>query len=75
VSAFLAVSDFDYDYPEELIASAPAEPRDSSRLLVLDRASGAVEHAVFRDLPRFLKAGPPWPPGSRRARSSSSTAA
>jgi S-adenosylmethionine:tRNA ribosyltransferase-isomerase len=53
----LPVSDFDYEYPEELIASAPADPRDSSRLLVLDRASGAVEHAVFRDLPRFLKAG------------------
>lgn len=53
----LPVADFDYEYPEELIASAPAEPRDSSRLLVLDRASGSVEHAVFRDLPRFLKAG------------------
>jgi S-adenosylmethionine:tRNA ribosyltransferase-isomerase len=57
VSAFLPVSDFDYEYPEELIASAPAEPRDSSRLFVLDRAAGAVEHAVFRDLPRFLRAG------------------
>jgi S-adenosylmethionine:tRNA ribosyltransferase-isomerase len=57
MSGVLPVKDFDYDYPEELIASAPAEPRDSSRLLVLDRASGAVEHASFRDLPRFLKAG------------------
>lgn len=53
----LPVADFDYEYPEELIASAPAEPRDSSRLLVLERASGKVEHAIFRDLPRFLKAG------------------
>ncbi|HXS99968.1 MAG TPA: tRNA preQ1(34) S-adenosylmethionine ribosyltransferase-isomerase QueA [Elusimicrobiota bacterium] len=53
----MPVADFDYEYPEELIASAPAEPRDSSRLLVLDRASGAVEHAVFRELPRFLRPG------------------
>ncbi len=53
----LPVADFDYEYPEELIASAPAEPRDSSRLLVLDRAAGSLAHAVFRDLPRFLKAG------------------
>jgi S-adenosylmethionine:tRNA ribosyltransferase-isomerase len=57
MSAPLPVSDYDYEYPEELIASAPAEPRDSSRLLVLDRATGRVEHAVFRELPRFLKAG------------------
>ena len=57
MSAFLPVADFDYEYPEELIASAPAEPRDSSRLLVLDRASGAVQHSVFGELPRFLKAG------------------
>ncbi|MDE2142089.1 MAG: tRNA preQ1(34) S-adenosylmethionine ribosyltransferase-isomerase QueA [Elusimicrobia bacterium] len=53
----MPVADYDYEYPEELIASAPAEPRDSSRLLVLDRASGRVEHAVFRELPRFLAPG------------------
>lgn len=57
MTARLPASDFDYEYPEELIASAPAEPRDSSRLLVLERATGKLEHAVFRDLPRFLKAG------------------
>lgn len=57
MSAPIFVADYDYAYPEELIASAPAEPRDSSRLLVLDRAAGRVEHAVFRELPRFLKAG------------------
>lgn len=51
------LSDYDYDAPEELIAAAPAEPRDSARLLVIDRASGRLEHAVFRDLPRFLRAG------------------
>ena len=53
----LPVAEFDYEYPEELIATAPAEPRDSSRLLVLERATGKVEHAIFRELPRFLKAG------------------
>ncbi len=53
----LPLSDFDYDYPESLIASTAAEPRDSARLLVLDRAAGTLEHAVFRDLPRFLKPG------------------
>ena len=53
----LPVSDFDYEFPKELIASAPADPRDSSRLLVLDRAANSAVHAVFRDLPRFLKAG------------------
>ena len=57
MSPALPVSDFDYEYPEELIASAPAEPRDSSRLLALDRSTGALEHAIFRDLPRFLKPG------------------
>jgi S-adenosylmethionine:tRNA ribosyltransferase-isomerase len=57
MSASLPVSDYDYAYPEELIASAPAEPRDSSRLMVLERASGRVRHALFRDLPRFLKTG------------------
>jgi S-adenosylmethionine:tRNA ribosyltransferase-isomerase len=57
VSPALPLADFDYDYPEELIAAEPADPRDASRLLVLDRASGAVSHATFRDLPRFLRAG------------------
>ena len=57
MSPALPLADFDYEYPEELIASAPAEPRDSSRLLVLDRAAGTIAHAVFRELPRFLKAG------------------
>ncbi|NNN04924.1 MAG: tRNA preQ1(34) S-adenosylmethionine ribosyltransferase-isomerase QueA [Elusimicrobia bacterium] len=53
----LPLSDYDYELPEELIATAPAEPRDSSRLLVIDRGSQNLEHATFRDLPRFLKPG------------------
>lgn len=53
----LPLADYDYDAPEELIATVPAEPRDSARLLVIDRATGSLEHAVFSELPRFLKAG------------------
>jgi S-adenosylmethionine:tRNA ribosyltransferase-isomerase len=53
----IPLADFDYEYPESSIASAAAEPRDSARLLVLDRAGGRIEHAVFRDLPRFLRPG------------------
>jgi len=53
----LPLSDFDYEYPESQIASSAAEPRDSARLMVLDRASGRIEHAIFRDLPRFLRPG------------------
>ena len=50
-------SDFYYDLPEELIAQTPAEPRDSSRLLVYDRAQDKVEHKIFRDIKQYLKAG------------------
>jgi S-adenosylmethionine:tRNA ribosyltransferase-isomerase len=49
-------ADFDFDLPEELIAQEAA-PRGTSRLLVLDRASGAIEDAAVADLPRFLQAG------------------
>jgi S-adenosylmethionine:tRNA ribosyltransferase-isomerase len=49
--------ELDYDLPPELIAQRPADPRDASRLLVADRATGAVEHASFRDLPDLLPAG------------------
>ena len=53
----MKTSDFYDDLPEELIAQTPAEPRDSSRLLVYDRATGKVEHKVFRDLGDYLKKG------------------
>jgi S-adenosylmethionine:tRNA ribosyltransferase-isomerase len=53
----LPISDYDFPFPEELIASEAAEPRDSARLLVLDRATGAREHRVFRELPRLLSPG------------------
>lgn len=48
---------FDYDLPEECIAQEPIEPRDHARLLVLHRATGAIEHRHFYDLPEYLKAG------------------
>lgn len=51
------VSDFDYDLPEALIAQQPIEPRDASRLLVMDRATGECRHQRFYDLPRFLYPG------------------
>lgn len=53
----LPLSDFDYEYPESQVASSAAEPRDSARLMVLNRAAGTIEHAVFRELPRFLRPG------------------
>ncbi|MCC9076585.1 tRNA preQ1(34) S-adenosylmethionine ribosyltransferase-isomerase QueA [Litorilinea aerophila] len=48
---------FDYDLPPELIAQEPAEPRDSSRLMVLHRADGRIEHRRFRDIGDYLRAG------------------
>lgn len=53
----MKTSDFDYDLPKELIAQTPLEQRDASRLMRLDRATGAVEHSVFHDLPEFLRPG------------------
>jgi S-adenosylmethionine:tRNA ribosyltransferase-isomerase len=53
----LLLSDLDYELPEALIAQVPAEPRDASRLMVLDAAAGTIEHRTFRDLPLFLRPG------------------
>ncbi len=53
----MLLSDLDYELPEALIAQAPAEPRDASRLMVLDAAAGSIEHRTFRDLPLFLRPG------------------
>jgi len=50
-------SDFYFDLPEELIAQTPLERRDASRLLHLDKATGALEHRHFYDLPEYLRAG------------------
>ena len=53
----MLTSDLDYELPEDLIAQAPAEPRDASRLMVLDDDAGTIEHRTFRELPIFLRPG------------------
>lgn len=53
----MKTTDFDYHLPESSIAQTPSEPRDSSRLLVLHRETGALEHKIFRDIKAYLKAG------------------
>jgi S-adenosylmethionine:tRNA ribosyltransferase-isomerase len=50
----MKTSDFDYNLPPEYIAQTPVEPRDSSRLLVLHRDTGALEHRVFREIGQYL---------------------
>lgn len=51
------VKDFYFDLPQELIAQDPLKDRSSSRLLVMDKHTGEIEHRVFRDLPRYLRPG------------------
>ena len=53
----MKTSDFDYFLPPELIAQTPAERRDASRLLCLDKQTGAFSHHHFYDLPDFLRPG------------------
>lgn len=53
----MKTSDFDYKLPIEYIAQTPATPRDSARLMVLDRASGEIQHSIFRDVGKFLFRG------------------
>lgn len=53
----MKTSDFDYHLPESSIAQTPLEPRDSSRLLVLHRDTGELEHRIFRDVTDYLNAG------------------
>ena len=53
----MLLSDFDYDLPEELIAQTPVEPRNASRLMVLDPAAETIEHQHFYDLKKFLVPG------------------
>jgi len=53
----LPIADFDYHLPPERIAQTPVEPRDHSRLLVLDRATGQLEHRHFYEIGRYLRPG------------------
>ena len=51
------VSEFNYELPQELIAQDPLEDRASSRLMVLHRKSGEIEHRTFRDIKEYLRKG------------------
>ncbi len=53
----MKTSDFDYHLPQERIAQTPAEPRDSSRLMVVNRSDGTITHRTFRDIGDYLNAG------------------
>lgn len=53
----MKTSDFYYDLPEELIAQKPVYPRDSSRLMVIDRKKDTIEHRIFRDVIEYLNPG------------------
>lgn len=53
----MKVEDFNYNLPEELIAQTPLEKRDASRLLVLDKKTGAIEHRHFKDIIDYLEKG------------------
>ena len=53
----MRTSDFDYELPARYIAQTPLENRDESRLLVLDRRIGNIQHAVFKEVGRYLRAG------------------
>jgi S-adenosylmethionine:tRNA ribosyltransferase-isomerase len=50
-------AEFDYYLPPERIAQEPVEPRDAARLMILDRASGEIEHRVFREVGEYLRPG------------------
>jgi S-adenosylmethionine:tRNA ribosyltransferase-isomerase len=54
---FLKISDFDYNLPTEFIAQTPIEPRDASRLLVVQRETGSLIHRHFRDIGDYLRPG------------------
>ena len=53
----LTTKDFAYDLPKELIAQHPAHPRDSARLMVLDRKTKTIEHRIFSDVTEYLRPG------------------
>ena len=53
----MQTSDFFYELPQELIAQTPLEPRDSSRLMILNKSDGSIEHKIFRDIIDYLNPG------------------
>jgi S-adenosylmethionine:tRNA ribosyltransferase-isomerase len=63
------LSDYDYLLPQDRIAQTPVEPRDASRLLVVDRKTGALTHRIFRDIVEYLSPGDVLVVNSSRVRS------
>ena len=53
----MKLSEFEYEYPKELIANYPAEPRDEARLMIVDRKERSFEHRKFSDLPDYFNKG------------------
>ena len=53
----MRTDDFDFELPEELIAQTPLDKRDSSKLLVLNKNNGAIEHKYFTDIIDYLQSG------------------
>src|SRR6056297_143588 len=53
----MRLSDFDFELPDDLLAKYPAEKRDASRLMVVHRKSGKIEHRYFTDLAEFFNSG------------------
>ena len=53
----MKTSDFNFDLPEELIAQVPIKDRTSSKLMVLDKETGEIEHRIFRDIIDYLNPG------------------
>jgi S-adenosylmethionine:tRNA ribosyltransferase-isomerase len=53
----MKTSDYDYQLPQGYIAQTPVEPRDASRLMVVHRATGQIEHRIFRDISEYLRPG------------------
>ena len=51
---FMKTSDFFYELPEELIAQTPIEPRNSSKLMILNKKTGEIQHRIFSDLTSCL---------------------
>ena len=53
----MELSEFNYELPEELIAQTPIEKRDESRLMILDKNTGEIEHRIFKDIIDYLEPG------------------
>ena len=51
----MELSEFNYELPEELIAQTPIEKRDESRLMILDKNTGEIEHRIFKDIIDYLE--------------------